>query len=144
MCYCPLKTFKNQHKRTLASEESCLGTLVLSSMRGENLTAVFDDHRVTFDAGVLLLRGVEQRMKLIDALTDAITGSRHSSCVRHEVWEMGCQRLFPWPPWPSPKRRRAGKPKVFDWLESRGIFYVIKLAKNAVLQQRPGAPCCGV
>ncbi len=68
--------------------------LVFSSICGKKVTAVFDDHRVTSDAGVLVLREVEQRIKLIDALTDAIVDSRHPSYVRHEVWEMIAQRVF--------------------------------------------------
>lgn len=68
--------------------------LVFSSICGKKVTAVFDDHRVTSDAGVLVLREVEQRIKLLDALTDAIVDSRHPSYVRHEVWEMIAQRVF--------------------------------------------------
>jgi hypothetical protein len=68
--------------------------LVFSSICGKKVTAVFDDHRVTSDAGVLVLREVEQRIKLIDSLTDAIVDSRHPSYVRHEVWEMLAQRVF--------------------------------------------------
>jgi hypothetical protein len=71
--------------------------LVFSSICGKKVTAVFDDHRVTSDAGVLVLREIEQRIKLIDALTDAIVDSRHPSYVRHEMWEMLAQRVFPWP-----------------------------------------------
>ena len=68
--------------------------LVFSSVCSNKITAVFDDHRVTSDAGVLLLREVEQRIGVIDALTDAIVDSRHASYVRHEVWEMNAQRVF--------------------------------------------------
>jgi len=68
--------------------------LVFSSICGKKVTAVFDDHRVTSDAGVLVLREVEQRIKVIDAVTDAIVDSRHPSYVRHEVWEMLTQRVF--------------------------------------------------
>lgn len=49
---------------------------------------------MTSDAGVLVLREVEQCIKVIDALTDAIVDSRHPSYVRHEVWEMIAQRVF--------------------------------------------------
>jgi len=46
--------------------------------------------------------------------------------------------------WPKTKFLFRGdshfaKPKVFDWLESQGIFYVVGLAKNRVLQQRSEA-----
>jgi len=68
--------------------------LVFSSISGKKLTGVFDDHCVTSDAGVLALREVERRVKLMDALTDAIVDSRHPSYVRHEVWEMIAQRVF--------------------------------------------------
>jgi hypothetical protein len=68
--------------------------LVFSSICGKKVTGVFDDHRVTSDAGVLALREVEQHTKVMDALTDAIMDSRHPSYVRHEVWEMIAQRVF--------------------------------------------------
>ena len=68
--------------------------LVFSSVCSKKITAVFDDHRVTSDAGVLFLREVEQRIGVIDALTDAIVDSRHPSYVRHEVWDMNAQRVF--------------------------------------------------
>lgn len=68
--------------------------LVFSSICGNKVTAVFDDHRVTSDAGALVLREVEQQVKVIDALTDAIVDPRHPSYVRHEVWEMIAQRVF--------------------------------------------------
>ena len=68
--------------------------LVFSSICGKKVTGVFDDHRVTSDAGVLALRELERRTRLIDALTDAIMDSRHPSYVRHEVWEMIAQRVF--------------------------------------------------
>ena len=62
--------------------------LVFSSICGKKLTGVFDDHPAFGgDAGVLALREVERRVKLMDALTDAIVDSRHPSYVRHEVWE---------------------------------------------------------
>ena len=43
--------------------------------------------------------------------------------------------------WPKTKFLFRGdshfaKPKVLDWLESQGIFYVVGLAKNRVLQQQ--------
>ena len=46
--------------------------------------------------------------------------------------------------WPKTKFLFRGdshfaKPKVLDWLESQGLFYVVGLAKNAVLQQRSEA-----
>jgi hypothetical protein len=39
--------------------------LVFSSICGKKVTAVFDDHWVTSDAGVLVLREVEQSIKLL-------------------------------------------------------------------------------
>jgi hypothetical protein len=68
--------------------------LVFSSVCGKKITGVFDDHRVTSDAGVLFLREVEKRIGVIDALTEAIVDSRHPSYVQHEVWDMNAQRLF--------------------------------------------------
>jgi len=68
--------------------------LVFSSVCAKKITGVFDDHRVTSDAGVLLLREVEKRIGVIEVLTDAIVDSRHPSYVKHEVWEMNAQRVF--------------------------------------------------
>lgn len=68
--------------------------LVFSSVCSKRVTGVFDDHGVTSDAGVLSLREVEQRIGVIDALTDAIVDSRHPSYVRHEVRDMTAQGVF--------------------------------------------------
>ena len=68
--------------------------LVFSGVRNKKVTGVFDDHRVTSDAGVLFLREVEKRIGVIDALTNAIVDSRHPSYVQHEMWEMNAQRVF--------------------------------------------------
>jgi len=59
--------------------------LVFSSIRGKKVGGVFDDHGVMSDAGVLVLREVGQRIKVTDALTDAIVDSHHPSYVRHEI-----------------------------------------------------------
>jgi hypothetical protein len=68
--------------------------LAFSSISGKEVTGVFDEHRVTSDAGVLLLREVDRHIKLMDALVDAIVDSRHPSYVRHEIYEMLAQRVF--------------------------------------------------
>lgn len=68
--------------------------LVFLSICRSKITAVFGDHRVTSDAGVLVLREVDQRIGLIDALTDAMVGCRHAFYVRHDVSEMAAQTVF--------------------------------------------------
>jgi hypothetical protein len=68
--------------------------LAFSSISGKEVTGVFDEHRVTSDAGVLLLREVDRHIKLMDSLVDAIVDSRHPSYVRHEIYEMLAQRVF--------------------------------------------------
>ena len=68
--------------------------LVFSSISGKKVTGVFDDHGVTSDAGVLLLREVDRHIKLMDALVNAIVDSRHSSYVRHQMRELLAQRVF--------------------------------------------------
>ena len=71
--------------------------LTFSNVSGKKVTGVFDDHRVTSDAGALLLREVDKSIGVIDVLTDAIVDTRHPSYVKHETWEMNAQRVFPWP-----------------------------------------------
>ncbi len=69
--------------------------LAFSNACSKKVTGVFDDHPAFGgDAGVLSLREVEQRIGVIDALTDAIVDSRHPSYVRHEVRDMTPQRVF--------------------------------------------------
>lgn len=68
--------------------------LSFSNVSGKKVTGVFDDHRVTSDAGVLLLREVDKSIGVIDVVTDAIVDLRHPSYVKHEVREMNAQRVF--------------------------------------------------
>ena len=58
------------------------------------VTADFDGGRLTTDAGVLLLREVDRRIGLIDAINDCLPDPRDPRYTTHMQREMLAQRIF--------------------------------------------------
>ena len=54
----------------------------------------FDGGRLTSDAGLLLLRQVDSKLGLIDAVNDAIPDLRSPERITHQQREMIAQRIF--------------------------------------------------
>ena len=59
-----------------------------------NIVADFNGGRLTTDAGVLLLREVDRRIGLIDAINDCLPDPRDPRYIIHEQREMLAQRIF--------------------------------------------------
>ena len=65
-----------------------------SRVKRRQVTADFNGGRLTTDAGVLLLREVDRRIGLIDAINDCLPDPRDPRYIQHEQREMLAQRIF--------------------------------------------------
>ena len=65
-----------------------------TGVRRRNIVADFNGGRLTTDAGVLLLREVDRRIGLIDAINDCLPDPRDPRYIVHEQREMIAQRIF--------------------------------------------------
>jgi hypothetical protein len=73
----------------------CTGeTLVFSRLKKQKIAASFDGGRLTSDAGALLLREVDRKIGLTEALADCIVDRRDPAKIRHDVRTMLAQRIF--------------------------------------------------
>jgi len=68
--------------------------IVFSSLRGKKIQADFDGGKLTTDAGGLLLRQVDQRLGLIDALNWCIPDPRDPDVIIHQQRTLLAQRIF--------------------------------------------------
>jgi hypothetical protein len=68
--------------------------LVFSSLGRQQIQADFAGGTLTSDAGGLLLREVDRRCGLIDALAGSLTDPRDPSRITHELRTMLAQRLY--------------------------------------------------
>lgn len=72
----------------------CTSTkLTFSSLKRQEIVANFDGGRLTSDAGALLLREVDRRLGLTEALADCIADPRNPLMVIHDVKTMLIQRI---------------------------------------------------
>jgi DDE family transposase len=60
----------------------------LSPVQGKSVHVTFDGGRLSSDAGVLLLAGIERRLKLAERLARCLTDPRSPERVRHTLVEM--------------------------------------------------------
>jgi hypothetical protein len=68
--------------------------LVFSSLKRQQIIADFNGGRLTSDAGALLLREVDRRIGLTQALADCIADPRDPAKITHELRTMLAQRIF--------------------------------------------------
>ena len=66
----------------------------LSPVENRELCARFDGGRLSSDGGVLLLRGIEERLGLAARLAGCLTDARDPSCTMHTQSDMIGARLF--------------------------------------------------
>ena len=65
-----------------------------TAVRRRQVVADFDGGRLTSDAGVVLLREVDRRVGVIDAINDCLPDPRDPRRIEHEQREMLAQRIF--------------------------------------------------
>jgi len=68
--------------------------LLFSSLGRRKVEADFNGGHLTSDAGMLLLREVDRRIGLIDALTDCIADPREASKITHGLRTLLAQRIL--------------------------------------------------
>jgi hypothetical protein len=68
--------------------------LNLSAIQNKSLLLDFDGGQLSSDAGLLLLREVEQQIGIIKAFAETIHDPRDSRYVKHQVVELLAQRIF--------------------------------------------------
>ena len=68
--------------------------LLFEDIRGKKVEVDFDGGEVSSDAGVLFLREVERRMKLLDRVAKLLHDRRHPGYTRHSLLDMLKQRIF--------------------------------------------------
>ncbi|MEO1696310.1 MAG: IS1380 family transposase [Planctomycetota bacterium] len=61
---------------------------------GRLLTAAFDGGPITSDGGVLLLREVEQRSRILERFSECFSDFRDRARVRHSITELASQRVL--------------------------------------------------
>ncbi len=68
--------------------------LLFASLGRRKVEADFNGGHLTSDAGMLLLREVDRRIGLIDALTDCIADPREASKITHDLRTLLAQRIL--------------------------------------------------
>lgn len=68
--------------------------VVLSRLAHRRVEADFSGGRLTSDAGLVLLREVDQRLGLLDAANEAIPDPRDPETITHQQRELLAQRVF--------------------------------------------------
>jgi len=68
--------------------------LEFSSLGGKKIQADFHGGQLTSDAGAALLREVDRRIGLIDAVTNCITDPRDPAKITHDLRTLLAQRIF--------------------------------------------------
>jgi len=68
--------------------------LEFSRQKRRNIKVNFDGGQLTSDAGAVLLREVEKRLGLVDALSAAIPDPRQQSKITHDLRTLLAQRIF--------------------------------------------------
>lgn len=69
-------------------------SLVFQGYSGKKLEADFDGGNVTSDGGVLFLRAVESKVKIIDRMVRCLQDNRHQSYIDHSIKDILRQRVF--------------------------------------------------
>lgn len=67
--------------------------LEFTPLNRKNVTTLFDEPRVSSEAGVLYLREVDQRIGLTDRLVSAVNDPRRPTHIHHHLHELLRQRV---------------------------------------------------
>jgi hypothetical protein len=73
----------------------CIGkSIAFSSQKRRNVAADFDGGQITSDAGAMLLREVDRRLGLVEAIDGCICDPRNPEMIIHEQHTLLAQRIF--------------------------------------------------
>ena len=68
--------------------------ILFKEISGKEVQADFDGGEVSSDGGLLFLREVEKRVRVIRRMADVLQDRRHPGYVKHEIMELLQQRVF--------------------------------------------------
>jgi hypothetical protein len=85
-------TIKNQLD-TIVAPQSSSSIIQLPEVNGKPIFIDFEGGALSSDAGILLLKGVEQEIGLIKSLADVIEDQRDQRYVQHTIEELMLQRV---------------------------------------------------
>ncbi len=74
--------------------ECITNRIVFQASGRRNITADFSGGTITSDAGVLLLRRTDERIRLLDRFADCFTDHRNPGLIEHSVRDLVAQRVF--------------------------------------------------
>lgn len=75
------------------SEKMCLPTLSIKNVQNKPVILNFDGGALSSDAGILLLKEVEEQINIIQSMTEVITDNRDSRYIKHTIKELLFQRI---------------------------------------------------
>ena len=109
--------------------------LAFSSLGRRNIQADFNGGAITSDAGALLLREVDQRIGLIDAVTECVNDPRDPDLITHDLRTLLAQRIFAIAMGYEDGNDHADlrHDRLLQLLTDRGIDPVLALASPATL-----------
>ncbi len=107
--------------------ECTSGGITFSSVDRKKLIADFDGGHITSDAGAVLLREVDRRIGLIDAINGCIPDPRNQEMIVHDQRTLLAQRIL---------AIALGYEDLNDHQTLRDdVHYILGLARNAVLER---------
>jgi hypothetical protein len=68
--------------------------LKATSVSGKSINITFDGDTISSDAGVLLLKEIEQQTGIIDSIASVITDERDKRYIEHTLYQLLTQRVF--------------------------------------------------
>jgi hypothetical protein len=89
-----LQNFLRSNRKAIDMTDCNRQPLLFSSLSGKKIVADFDGGALTSDAGALLLRQVDRRLGLIDALAACIPDPRDPARITHDLRTLLAQRVF--------------------------------------------------
>ena len=85
---------KNQDCEKAEKKNSSPTLFDLGTLQGKKVTVDFTAEEVSSDGGLLLLREVENQIRIIERLASCIEDTRHQSYVKHSMKSLMSQRIY--------------------------------------------------
>ena len=79
--------------KTIIAPQTTSNIIKLADVNGKSVRVDFEGGELTSDAGLLLLKGAEQEVGIIESLSDIIVDQRDQRYVQHTIQDMMTQRV---------------------------------------------------
>ncbi len=89
-----MKQLKLPKKANMRKTECSKKQIQFQSLNRRSVVASFDGYSITSDAGLLLLREVNEKYRIIEQFADCFTDYRNPVYCFHTVYELLAQRVF--------------------------------------------------